>query len=126
MYKRYLVLLFCFFVAGITKAQYTRHVVELTDKKGSIFNLNNPSAFLSQKSIERRTRYKIGIDSTDLPVSSAYLDSITSIAGVRLLSVSKWLNQAALEVTDLAALEKIKIFPFVKKTAPVAPSNKAS
>lgn len=99
---------------------YTRHIVQFTDKKGTAFSLANPSGFLSAKAIERRTRQKITVDSTDLPVSAVYMDSIRNVPGVTVLNTSRWLNQVLIRITDQAALTKINSFPFVKITAPVA------
>ena len=79
----------------VCEAQYTRHIIELKDKKGTTFSLSNPSAYLSAKAIARRTKQKLSIDSTDLPVSAAYLDSIRAVPNVTILNVSKWLNQVS-------------------------------
>ncbi|HEX6179812.1 MAG TPA: hypothetical protein VFZ47_01125, partial [Chitinophagaceae bacterium] len=74
-------------------AQYTRHIVAFKDKKGTLGTIANPSTYLSQKAIDRRTKYNIAIDSTDLPISKAYFDSIAAVPGVTILNQSKWLNQ---------------------------------
>ena len=101
-------------------AQYTRYIVRLKDKNGTGFSLNNPSAYLSAKAIARRTKYNITIDSTDLPVTGAYLDSIKAVPNTAVLNLSKWLNQVCVKITDPAALTKINSFPFVKSSGPVA------
>ena len=88
-------------------AQYTRYIVRLKDKNGTGFSLNNPSAYLSAKAIARRTKYNITIDSTDLPVTGAYLDSIKAVPNTTVLNVSKWLNQVCIKISDPAALTKI-------------------
>jgi serine protease AprX len=109
------------FVAAGVQAQYNRHIVQLTDKKGTLHTLSTPSTYLSAKAIERRTKQKIGTDSTDLPVSAAYLDSIRKVPNVTILNVSKWLNQVLIRTTDAAALNTIRAYPFVKTTAAIAP-----
>lgn len=101
-------------------SQLTRHIIELTDKKSTTYSLNNPSAYLSAKAIARRTRFSISIDSTDLPVSRAYIDSIAKIPNVTILNTSRWLNQVLIQTTDAAALPKIQLLPFVKKSSPAA------
>ena len=45
----------------------------LKDKEGSPYSIEHPSRWLSHKSIERRRRQGLPIDSTDLPVSPQYL-----------------------------------------------------
>jgi serine protease AprX len=110
----------------VCEAQYTRHIVELKNKNGTVYSLSNPAAYLSAKAIARRTKQQITIDSTDLPVSAAYLDSIRSVPNVTILNVSKWLNQVCIRTSDPGAVTKIAAFPFVKSTAPIGSVNRAS
>lgn len=95
-----------------TNAQ-TRHLIRFKDKQGSVYSLAAPSAYLSEKSISRRARQNIPIDSTDLPVNPGYLNGISGIPGATILSVSKWLNQVLVETSDAGALNKIMALPFV-------------
>ncbi len=101
-------------------AQYSRFIVQLTDKNGTPYTFGNPSAYLSAQAIARRTRYGIPVDSTDLPIVPAYLDSILAVPNVTFLNLSKWTNQVCIKTTDNAALAKINSFLFVKKTSPIA------
>lgn len=101
-------------------AQYSKHIIQLTDKKGTRHSIANPSTYLSAKSIARRTAHNIAIDSTDLPLSPAYLDSIAAVPNVVIFSKSKWLNQVLIRTNDAAALTKINSFPFVKSSKKVA------
>ena len=71
------------------QAQFTRYVVKLKDKGGNPFSLSAPSAYLSQRAIDRRTRYGIAIDSTDLPVTPSYITKMDKINNVKVLNVSK-------------------------------------
>ncbi len=107
-------------IFAIGQAQYTRHIIELTDKKGTVHSLSNPQTFLSAETIARRKQFNIAIDSTDLPVSKVYLDSIAKAGKVEILNSSKWLNQVLIKTSDQAALNKISQFPFVKKRSPIA------
>jgi len=104
----------------IGHAQFTRHIIELTDKKGTIHTLSNPQTFLSPETISRRKQFNIAIDSTDLPVSKVYLDSIAKAGKVEIINSSKWLNQVLIKTSDQSALNKISQFPFVKKRFPIA------
>ncbi|HAN66484.1 MAG TPA: peptidase S8 [Chitinophagaceae bacterium] len=112
--------LLCFLAFYQTEAQYTKYIVKLKDKGSNPFSLGNPSAYLGPRALERRARHQVGIDSLDLPVTPRYIDSIRQSGNVRILSVSKWLNQVAIETTDNAALIKINSFPFVVATDPIA------
>src|SRR4030095_16306492 len=114
-----IILISCFSL--ISYSQYTRIIVELTDKKGTQFTIANPSAYLSAKAIQRRTVQKIAIDSTDLPISKTYLDSIAAVPNVSIRNQSKWLNQVLIITSDTNAIVKINSFPFVKATRAVAP-----
>ncbi|MBX2934805.1 MAG: S8 family serine peptidase [Ferruginibacter sp.] len=108
-----------FFITTNSQAQFTRYIVKLTDKGYNPFSINNPIQFLTQRSIDRRNRYNIAIDSTDLPVTARYIDSIKNAGAVTILNTSKWLNQVAIQTSDAAALVKINSFPFVMATSPI-------
>lgn len=99
---------------GRVYAQYPKLIVQFTNKQFNTFSTANPSAYLSGRAIARRTRYNIAIDSTDLPVSQRYIDSVLSKGPVTLLSKSKWLNQILIRCTDAATITKIQALPFVK------------
>ncbi|MEP7278348.1 MAG: S8 family serine peptidase [Bacteroidota bacterium] len=120
MKNRFLLLLCGIFFYFAGNAQYSRYIIRLKNKNGTAYSINNPSSYLSAKAIARRTRYKISIDSTDLPINGAYLDSIRAVSNVSILNVSKWLNQVCIKTTDPAALAKINSFSFVKNSSPLA------
>lgn len=106
---------------GLIQAQFSRYIVQFTDKKGTPYTLSNPSAYLSAKALARRTNQKLTLDSTDLPVNPAYVESIRNIANVTVINTSKWLNQVCIKTTDPNALTAINALPFVKKTNVIAP-----
>jgi serine protease AprX len=91
----------------------TRYLIPLKNKGFNTFSLSNPSAFLSARAIARRTQYNIALDSTDLPVTQRYVDSIRGSGAVTILNTSKWLNQVCIQTTDANALARIAAFPFV-------------
>ena len=117
-----LLFVFIVVVTGSTNcfAQFSRYVIRLKDKSNNNFSVNAPLQFLSQRSIDRRKRYNITIDESDLPVTPAYIDSIRLSGNVSILNVSKWLNQVCIETTDAAALNKISSFTFVIMASPIA------
>ncbi len=120
--KKYLLLLFITLIIGSlsSHAQFTKYIVRLKDKGTNPFTLANPSQYLTARSIARRTRYGIVIDSTDLPITPRYIDSIRLSGTVIILNSSKWLNQVAIQTSDAAALTKINGFPFVLSVGPIA------
>lgn len=106
-----------------SKAQFNRYLIRFDRKLPNNFQVNQPSAYMSQKAIDRRIKQQIQIDSTDLPIKSQYIDGILNVDGVQLLSVSKWLNQAAVLISDPIALSRIQQLPFVIRTSPIAARN---
>lgn len=117
--KIYLLIAALYFCSPAT-AQFSRYVIQLADKNGTPYSLATPAAYLSNRSIDRRSRQHIQIDSTDLPITPAYLNSIRSTPNVSVLNWSKWLNQVLIHTTDPAALSMLQSLPFVKQVSPVA------
>ncbi|MEP6513283.1 MAG: hypothetical protein ABJA79_05410, partial [Parafilimonas sp.] len=119
---KYLLIFFiCIFLSATGDAQYSRFIVQFTDKNNSAFSLSNPSQYLSARAIARRTRYNISLDSTDLPVNDLYIQQVVAAGAVTFLSESKWLNQILILCNDSATINTIRNLSFVKKTSPVAP-----
>ncbi|HRP55780.1 S8 family serine peptidase [Agriterribacter sp.] len=114
-----LILVFAF----VLNDAYTqsRYIIVLNNKNNNPYTLNDPSQYLSPKAIERRTRQQIAIDSSDLPVNPAYLDSIRSAGSLNILNVSKWLNQVLIQTTNPSALSNISSFSFVQSVSAIAP-----
>jgi len=112
---RFLLLIFILLFSQTVSAQ-NRIAVLLNDKGGTPYTLSNPSAYLSQQAIARRTQASIAIDSTDLPVNPAYINAIKNTGAV-VLNTSKWLNEVTVDVSSAPnALAAINGLPFVKQT----------
>jgi hypothetical protein len=107
-------------LAQISQAQSTRYLVKFRNKDSNPFSLSSPAGYLSQRAINRRTRYSIGLDSTDLPVTPRYIDSVRLAGAVTILNPSKWLNQVSIQTSDASAIAKINSFPFVVSVSPIA------
>ncbi len=114
-----ILLLGCLFLLN-AKAQQTRYIIKFKDKATNPFSLANPNAYLSNRALQRRARYNIIIDSTDLPVTPRYIDSVRLAGNVSILNASKWLNQVTIRTTDPLALAKINSFSFVISAVAVA------
>lgn len=84
----------------------------LADKRGTPFTLNRPEAYLSPKAVERRHRQGLAIDSTDLPVSPAYIRQIAA-TGASVVRTSKWNNTVLVWGKDRQLLESLDTLPFV-------------
>jgi serine protease AprX len=114
-------LLIIFFVLCIQRAasQELKYLIHFRDKKNNGYSLSDPSAFLSDKSIHRRLRQNIPVDSTDLPITAAYMDSLSDIPSVHILNSSRWFNQALISVQDSSVISQLLAFPFVNSSEPV-------
>lgn len=94
------------------------YILFLKDKKHSSFNLENPSAFISQRAIERRSRQGIKIDSTDLPVSTFYTDSLKKF-GIQIHNVSKWFNSVTFKTDNPDLLGSLDFVKKIERTTPL-------
>ena len=101
-------------------AQFTRYVVKLKNKGGNPFSISAPTAYLSQKAIDRRTRYGVTLDSTDLPVTPSYTTQIAGVANVTVLNVSKWHNSVSIQTADPNAITTINGLSFVQSVSAIA------
>jgi len=86
--------------------------VSFTNKNGTS-SLSNPLSFLSQRSLDRRSRFSIAVDSTDLPVSPAYIDSVLSITGGKIHVTSRWLNQCVILLEDSSKILLLQGKPYI-------------
>ena len=91
--------------------------ITFTDKNNTPYSLSSPSAYLSPRSLARRTTQGIAIDSTDLPVNAAYVDSVLTLTGGVLHETSKWLNMCMLLLTDSSQILTLTGKPYVKNIA---------
>jgi subtilisin family serine protease len=98
--------------------------IEFANKKSS-YTFNNPSAYLSNRAILRRSKQNIKIDSTDLPLVPKYVDSIIA-TGVKIVGRTKWLNGVLITTQNQTALNKVYSFPFVKSHIQVKNAGKSS
>ncbi|GGF39388.1 S8 family serine peptidase [Echinicola rosea] len=98
--------------AAAVKGQ-DRYAIHYKYKPQENFHLDEPTAFLSQKAIDRRERNAVVLDSTDLPVSEQYIDAVKDIV-INVQYNSKWMNASIVVATDeqIAAVKKL---PFVEE-----------
>ncbi len=86
--------------------------VEFSDKSNSPYSIERPEDFLSQRAIARRTKQKIPIKESDLPVNPFYLKSLKNRGAIIHFS-SKWFN-ASKVICDEQTANEIRKLPFVK------------
>lgn len=121
--KKLIFLLLSFLIAVSVFSQQ-RFVVKFADKAENEYSLDNPTAFLSHKSIERRIRYGINLSKSDLPISQVYLAELDK-QGVIVKSVSKWLNTAIVEGIDDETAQQIEDMPFVEEITLLQAASKS-
>lgn len=118
--KKLLFLFFIILLASQSFSQFSHHIIYFKDKAATSYSLANPSAYLSQRAIERRRAYNIRIDSSDLPVPASYISQVKNINGVRILNSSRWFNAISVSLSNNNLLAQIDALPFVKKTNAIA------
>lgn len=90
----------------------------LRDKNGTAGKLEQPQRFLSRKSLERRRRQGLALDSTDLPVSKRYLKMLRK-GDARIVGVSKWNNTVLVQTADTDVVRRLETLDFVVRSVKV-------
>ena len=90
-----------------------KYWIHFSDKNNSEFSIDNPSAFLSQRAIDRRTNQNIAFDFSDLPVNQNYIEQVLAIGNIAFLNKSKWLNAITIFTLDSNVLNEVRDLPFV-------------
>ena len=111
MFQRITIFLI-FSLCSSLHAQTYRYLILFKDKASNTYSLNKPEAFLSSKSLERRTKNLVAITQQDLPVSETYLNQVRA-TGARILFPLKWINGALIaqkpsEIKKTLALNSVK------------------
>ncbi len=100
-----------FWTSGKSTAQTYSYLVRFTDRNNSPYSVNQPSDFLSQRSIDRRKKQGIQIQSNDLPPNPDYLQEL-STKGAKVIYTTRWLNGALINCSELMK-DQILQLPFV-------------
>lgn len=101
--------------AQFTPDDTLKYRISLKDKAATEYSLQKPEKYLSEKSIERRKRQGLAIDSTDLPVCKKYVDAIRK-KGAHVLVTGKWDNFVTVSCKDSTLIDEIAKLPFVRST----------
>lgn len=126
---RLLILIFCTFYMTVIQAANAPRMQQqrqkykhgpayiyrlyLKDKDNSPYNLAHPNRFLSRRSLDRRKRQHLAIDSTDLPVSPRYIRQIES-EEFTVIGQSRWMNTLLVRMRDSVSVQKLDTLSFVK------------
>jgi len=112
------------YFSGISYAQQNTYVVFFNDKASTTYSLNNPSEFLSQRAIDRRSKQNIEFDSLDIPVVKSYIQEVRDL-GVDVFLSTKWMNGIIVqtEPNNVTGIENLAV---VKEVIYVSPTTKLS
>lgn len=109
------ILLHLFFWGMMTAVQSQEHArVFFTDKPNVAQSLSNPISILTQKAIDRKNKFGIVIDETDVPVNENYITTLKQQSGISVLAKSKWFNLAHV-VGAKADVDALLALPFVSR-----------
>ena len=112
--KKILLLTFLMAVSFILTAQVApnKYYIQFTDKNDSPYSIDNPVEFLTQRAVDRRSKYDIPVTVKDLPVNPQYLAGVADV-GVEILNPTKWLNGVTVFTDDPALIDDVLALPYV-------------
>ena len=113
--RRFFIIFLWIGVFGLSSAQNAScYRIYLSDKNNTPYTIDNPLAYLSQRAVDKRTRFNIPITEQDFPVNPQYKQQILALdADMQLLSVSKWMNTVTVYCPDSIVVPQILNLPFV-------------
>jgi serine protease AprX len=103
-------------------AQEEKHVVFLTNKDNNPYSLDNPLEFLTQRSLDRRSKSNSPLDMKDLPVTPSYVSQIAGTGAVVVYRL-RWFNAVVVKTNSPAVLNAIAALPFVDHIDQVLPQK---
>ncbi|HEV8514154.1 MAG TPA: S8 family serine peptidase [Cyclobacteriaceae bacterium] len=99
-----------------------RYFVSFKDKANTPYSISNPLQFLSQKSLDRRTKENFTISIEDLPVDPAYVAQVKA-TGASVFFTSRWFNGVLIQADKPTSI-LVSNLPFASKVELVAPGTK--
>lgn len=103
--------------------------VYFKDKPSENTFISSPLTMLSQRALDRRTRYSISLDYIDVPIETSYMNQVKAITGITVKAKSKWLNALHVQGTQtdiesLLSLSYVNSIEYANKS--LNTSNKKS
>lgn len=110
-----LLLFFCLgMVFTVSAQEATCYRIYLSDKNNTPYTIDYPSAYLSQRAIDKRERFNIPVTEQDFPINPQYKQQILDLhPQMQSLAVSKWMNTFTIYCPDSTVVPQILDFPFV-------------
>jgi hypothetical protein len=91
-----------------------QYLILFKDKRFNYSDKSDPSAYLSEKALQRRKSMGIEIDSLDHPVSPVYIENLQR-EGLKVRYTTKWLNGAVVGVQEHENANILKLKFYVEK-----------
>ena len=95
--------------------------VYFNDKPSEASFISSPLTMLTQRALDRRTRYSIVLDFKDVPVEASYVLQVKNLAGITIKARSKWLNAlhvqgSETDINNLLNLSFVTQIEYANKT----------
>lgn len=100
-------------------AQEAQYIVFFADKAGTVYSVDQPEAFLSERAIARRNKFNIPVSEDDLPVSETYVAQLKAL-GAEVFYRTRWMNGVLAQLSP-EELAEIQALSFVTETELVKP-----
>jgi len=88
------------------------YLVKLKEKENISNYIANPLQMLSQRSLDRRMKYKVDLDEKDVPISLERIKQVKQL-DLSYIGETKWLNTIMVEVFDNTVISQLENLPFV-------------
>ena len=75
--------------------------VYFNDKPSETTFTSAPLTMLTQRALDRRTRYSIALDFKDVPVEASYVLQVKNSVGITIKARSKWLNALHIQGSEI-------------------------
>ena len=107
---------FSFLTIGQEK---NRYMVFFTDKDATPYVVGEPSAFLSQRSIDRRNHHAVETTQQDLPVDPQFVSNLNAM-GCDVFFTTRWMNGALVQMEE-SMVSSVLAMDFVESVEYIAP-----
>lgn len=99
-----------------SQGYYYGYLVEFTDKNNTVYSVDNPEEYLSERAILRRTQNNIAITEQDFPVNQNYINQVIEL-NANFHHSSKWFNSAVFLTNSSIFIDQVMELEFVKNVS---------
>jgi len=111
-----------YFIDGVridfgSNTEKDKYWIYFSDKLNSSYSKNEPVQLLTQRAIDRRKRFNIAVNETDIPVSAQYIQELNN-KGITIEVQSRWLNAVSAYLSE-DQLIRVSLLPYVTQISAV-------